>query len=206
MIFVVRLSYSDDSLVVERLKKMKQAPTEQQLATYNLTLDYRAGRFMDGKWPRPPASGPSIVVGSTANGVAVAEAYHSSDWEPVTAANPATPGERIILKAMGLGVTSPENAPGRPFPPDPLARVAARIDAHVNGRAAAVEEKLGWPGEVNLYRVDIRLPRETGPGLAKNRSVGKRHRLRRGGVEGPPLKDGCCRPTLLLPRSRRRVP
>jgi hypothetical protein len=36
----------------------------------------------------------------------------------------------------------------------------------VNGRAAAVAEKPGWPGELNFYRVDI-LPRETGPGLAK---------------------------------------
>ncbi len=167
MVFVVRLSYGDDSLAVERLKQMKQTPGEKQIRAYNLMLDYRAGRFTDGKWPRPAASGPSILVGYAAGGALVAEAYHSNDWEIVSADNPARPGERIILKAMDLGATNPAIASGQPFPQEPLARLAVPIDATVNGRAAAVEEKLGWPGEVDLYRVDIRLPRETESGLAR---------------------------------------
>jgi uncharacterized protein (TIGR03437 family) len=130
-------------------------------------LDYRAGRFVDGQWPRPAASGPSIFERYAANGALVAEAYHGADWEPVTTDNPASPAERIILKAMNLGATSPATALAQPFPRDPLAHVVAGIDAKVNGRAAAVEERLGWPGEVNIYRVDVRLPRETESGLAK---------------------------------------
>lgn len=167
MIFVVRLSYRDDSLTVERLKQMKQAPSEKQVSGYNLVLDYRAGRFLDGKWPRSAASGPAIVVRYNAKGILLAEAYHGANWEPVTADEPAGPGERIILKAMDLGGTNPETVSGQAFPRDPLAKVVGQVDARVNGRAAAVEERLGWPGEVNQYRVDIRVPRETESGLAK---------------------------------------
>ncbi len=167
MIFVVRLSYNDDTLVVERVKKMTYAPTEAELSTYNYVLDYRAGRFTTG-WSAPHTTyPPSIAVSSVVNALGMAEAYHGSDWEPVTAANPARPGERIILKAMDLGATNPANPSGRPFPNDPLAHVVAAINANVNARAGAVEEKLGWPGEVDTYRVDIRLPQGTRPGLAK---------------------------------------
>jgi uncharacterized protein (TIGR03437 family) len=167
MIFVVRLSYRDDSLIVERLKQMRHDPSEKQVSDYDLVLDYRAGRFEDGKWPRAAVSGPSIVVRYNASGVLLAEAYHGANWELVTADNPASPGERIILKAMDLGATNPETVSGQPFPRDPLAKVVGQVDARVNGRAAAVEERLGWPGEANRYRVDIRLPQETESGLAK---------------------------------------
>jgi uncharacterized protein (TIGR03437 family) len=168
MIFVVRLSYRDDTLTVERLKQMNQPPTPSQLGSYSTIVNYRAGRFSVGnekyvQGDRPP----SIFIAGTANGLLLADAYHAEDWAPVTATNRANPGERIILKAMDLGATDPANEFGQPFPQSPFAHVTAVVNARVNTRPAAVEDKLGWPGEADVYRIDIRLPAKTEPGLAK---------------------------------------
>ena len=69
-------------------------------------------------------------------------------------------------KAVDVGATDPVVADGQPFPGDPLARVVSDPQVRVNGHNAEVLEKLGWPKEVNLYRVDFRIPKETPPGLA----------------------------------------
>jgi uncharacterized protein (TIGR03437 family) len=166
MIFVTRLGYNDDTLTVERVKQMKRPPTDAEVAAYNLVIDYRAGTFRKGDWRNRGAAIPAISVASFFKGMPIAEAYHSANWEAVTADNPAHPGEKIIFKAVDLGATSPPVVSGLRFPRDPLAHVVAAVDATVNGRPAAVDEKLGWPDEANVYRVDIILPRETKPGAA----------------------------------------
>jgi uncharacterized protein (TIGR03437 family) len=166
MIFVVQLSYRDDSLTVKRVKQMPHLPDAAAVSAYHIVLDYRAGRFTHGVWPRPAQSGPAILVLSVAGASPLAEAYHEANWQPVSASQPARPGERIIIKATDLGATNPPVCRNQVFPQDPLARVAGPVTVHVNGRAANVEEKLGWPGEHNIYRVDVRLPAATEPGLA----------------------------------------
>jgi len=49
LLFLVRLSYHDDKIVVDRARQMKQPPSPQQIAAYDHVFDYRAGRFVEIK-------------------------------------------------------------------------------------------------------------------------------------------------------------
>jgi len=107
-----------------------------------------------------PMFWPQVVT--TASGPAV---FHA-DFSPVTAAKPARAGETLILTATGLGPTNPAMDPGKSFPSDPLAVVNSPVEATVNGNAADVINKIGWPGTTERYRLDIRVPNGTAPGMA----------------------------------------
>ena len=109
-----------------------------------------------------PLSRPEIVV--TASGPAV---LHSSDFSLVTAAKPARAGETLIVVASGLGPTRPGVDPGKPSPASPpFAAVNSPVDVTVNGQAVEVVNALGWPGLVDTYRVDFRIPQGAGAGTA----------------------------------------
>jgi uncharacterized protein (TIGR03437 family) len=103
---------------------------------------------------------PEIV--GTASGPAV---FHT-DFSPVTAARPARAGETLILTATGLGPTRPGLIPGTPFPQSPLQEINSPLDVTVNGKPADVLNKFGWPGTTDTYRLDIRVPDGTAPGMA----------------------------------------
>ena len=108
-----------------------------------------------------PMSQPQIVT--TSSGPAV---FHA-DFSQVTAANPARAGELLILTATGLGPTRPGVDPGKPFPVGPpFLEVNSPVEVTVNGQAAEVVNKLGWPGLVDTYRVDFRIPEGTRVGTA----------------------------------------
>jgi len=108
-----------------------------------------------------PMSRPEIV--NTAAGPAVA---HSNDFASVTAARPARPGEILSLFATGLGPTRPGVDPGKPFPTSPLAAVNSPVDVTVNGRPAEVLGAVGYPGAVDAYQVNFRIPADTARGTA----------------------------------------
>jgi uncharacterized protein (TIGR03437 family) len=108
-----------------------------------------------------PMSRPDVVV--TANGPAVT---HSSDFSLVSASKPAAAGEILSLFATGLGPTRTSLAPGQPFPSSPLAVVNSPIDVTVNGRSAEVLGAVGYPGAVDGYQVNFRVPPGIGPGMA----------------------------------------
>lgn len=97
-------------------------------------------------------------VRTTPNGPAV---VHSQDFGLVTPARPAAPGEIVSLLMTGLGPTRPGVDPGQPFPADPLAVVNSPIAITVNGRAAEVIGAAGYPGSVDGYQVNVRIPTET---------------------------------------------
>jgi len=100
-----------------------------------------------------PMFRPEVVI--TPNGPAVLH----SDFSPVTAAKPARAGEVLITAATGLGPTRPGVNPGQPFPAGPpFQEVNSPIDLTVNGKLAEVINKIGWPGLVDTYRVDFRMP------------------------------------------------
>ena len=91
---------------------------------------------------------------------------HSSDFSPVTVSKPATQGEMLSLFATGLGPVTTRVDPGQPFPQSPLAAVSAPVQVTVNGKAAEVIGAVGYPGAVDTYQVNFRLPPEIAKGSA----------------------------------------
>jgi uncharacterized protein (TIGR03437 family) len=108
-----------------------------------------------------PMSAPQIVT--TASGAAVT---HSSDFSLVTASKPATAGEILSMFVTGLGPTKPGVDPGTPFPATPLAAVNSPVDVTVNGKSAEVTAAVGYPGAVDGYQVNFRVPSDAAKGTA----------------------------------------
>jgi hypothetical protein len=108
-----------------------------------------------------PMSAPQIVT--TAGGPAVT---HSSDFSLVSSSNPAAAGEVLSLFATGLGPTAPAVDPGQPFPSSPAAIVNSPIEVKVNGRSAEVLGAVGYPGSVEGYQVNFRVPPDAAKGVA----------------------------------------
>jgi uncharacterized protein (TIGR03437 family) len=86
-----------------------------------------------------------------------AQIFHAG-WTPVDRNHPAHAGEELIVKAADLGETLPRLPPGQTFSQDPLAKVIAQIGARIDARPATITTKVGWPGESDRYRLDIRIP------------------------------------------------
>jgi len=173
--FLVQLGYQDRSLEVSRVKRMPHPPTPAERAGYDYVFDFRDGRFMEltepVNWKRtaPPA------FARTKDG---AVAIFHGDWSPVTEKAPAKPGETLTARAADVGPTRPEVPPGQPFPAEPFLRVSADVEALVNGRPAEVVRQIGWPREVNQFRLDFTIPAGT---AARQALV----QLRVDGVAGP---------------------
>jgi hypothetical protein len=91
---------------------------------------------------------------------------HSSDFSPVNASKPAAPGEILSVFVTGLGPVIPGVDPGQPFPASPLATVNSPVELTVNGAAAEVLGAAGYPGAVDGYQVNFRLPAGTARGSA----------------------------------------
>ena len=108
-----------------------------------------------------PMETPDIVI--TANGPAVT---HSGDFSLVSVSEPAAAGEVLSLFATGLGPTRASLNPGQPFPSSPLAVVNSPIDVTVNGESAEVLGAVGYPGSVNGYQVNFRVPTDIAKGPA----------------------------------------
>jgi hypothetical protein len=107
-----------------------------------------------------PVSTPSIIT--TAAGPAV---FHS-DFTPVSAAKPVKPGEILVLFASGLGPTRPGVDPGQPFTADPLQVANSPVQVFINGKAGDVLYAGGYPGTVDSYQVNFRVPDGTAAGQA----------------------------------------
>ncbi|MBI2816913.1 MAG: hypothetical protein HYX72_08230 [Acidobacteria bacterium] len=72
----------------------------------------------------------------------------------------------LTLFATGLGPTRPGVDPGKPFPASPLVTVNSPVEVLVNGRPAEVLASVGYPGAVDSYQVNFRVPSETARGVA----------------------------------------
>lgn len=108
-----------------------------------------------------PMFRPEIIT--TAGGPSIT---HSNDFSLVSTAKPAAAGEILCLFATGLGPTRPGLAPGQPFPSSPLAVVNSPVDVTVNGKPAEVLGAVGYPGAVDGYQVNFRVPSDTPKGSA----------------------------------------
>jgi hypothetical protein len=160
LVFLTQLAYGDNTIKVDRLKRLPRRPDDNELASYNYVFDYEGGRFLELHRPWRREAVPMIV--NTPQGP---EIYHS-DWAPVTTASPARPGENLITRAMNLGPTQPPAGSGHPFPPGPFANLVSPLRAKVAGIPAEITAGFGWPGEINIYRFDFRVPPSTPAGMA----------------------------------------
>ena len=91
---------------------------------------------------------------------------HASDSTLVTPASPAHAGEVLTVFASGLGPTRPGVDPGQPFPSSPLQPVNSPVDAAVNGIPAEVISANGYPGAVDVFQVNFRVPDDAQSGSA----------------------------------------
>jgi uncharacterized protein (TIGR03437 family) len=108
-----------------------------------------------------PMTAPEVVI--TANGPAI---VHASDFTPASATRPAAAGEVLTLFARGLGPTRPAVDPGKAFPASPLAVATSPIGVTLNGQPADVLYAGGYPGSVDTYQVNFRVPDGLSAGLA----------------------------------------
>ncbi len=72
----------------------------------------------------------------------------------------------LIVRATDLGPTRPGVIAGQPFPSDAFQQVNSPLVVLVNGQPAQVTNAIGWPGLVDIYRVDFRVPEGTTAGMA----------------------------------------
>lgn len=95
------------------------------------------------------------------------QAVYHENFSPVTESSPASPGEVLIIRATGLGPLVPGTTPSgsNPFPASAL-EVNSPVEATIGGVPAVVISKVGWPGETNAYRVDVRVPGGISAGMA----------------------------------------
>ena len=107
-----------------------------------------------------PMTRPEVAI------IGGSPAIYHADFSPVTTVKPAKAGEVLITRATGLGPTRPGIDPGQPFPLDATQEVNSPVDVTMNGKSADVINKIGWPGLVDTYRVDFRVPDGTTPGTA----------------------------------------
>lgn len=94
--------------------------------------------------------------------------FHGADFSPVTAENPASRGEVLIVRATGLGPVKPNLMPPGSvrFSADPLQEVNSPVDVTINGKAVPAITKIGWPEETDVYRVDFQVPSDAASGAA----------------------------------------
>ena len=64
----------------------------------------------------------------------------------------------MIVRAKNLGPTTRFLPPGQVFPTDTSYEVNSPVEVTINGRDAEVINKIGWPGAMDHYRVDFRVP------------------------------------------------
>jgi uncharacterized protein (TIGR03437 family) len=107
-----------------------------------------------------PMTVPQIVT--TANGPAIT---HSSDFSLVNASKPAAAGEVLSLFETGLGPVRGV-VTGQPFPANPVAAVNSPVQVMVNGNPAEVIGAVGYPGSMDGYQVNFRVPPDTPKGTA----------------------------------------
>jgi len=93
---------------------------------------------------RTPAAVPTVV--------------RAVNGELVTPSNPIHPEDWIVIYATGLGVTSPQVAPGYGAPSDPLAWVLAKPEVTLGGEPLGVDYAGLVPGQVGVYQINAYVP------------------------------------------------
>jgi uncharacterized protein (TIGR03437 family) len=143
-----------DTLVAQRSASSAEDPSKRRVN--GATGKLRATFYLY------PAVRPTVQM--TANGPAIAHL----DYAPVTTANPARPGETLILAATGLGPVKPGIQPAGvvPFSGSPYQEVNSPVGLIFNGKEVPVTNKIGWPGQKDLYWISVPVPSDASAGTA----------------------------------------
>ena len=105
-----------------------------------------------------------VSPGVAANGDQTTIAQHAN-FAYVTTANPAKPGEVVIIYLTGLGATNPAVKSGDAAPGvEPLARVVNPVTVTVDGETTSVPFAGQTPGAVGLYQIDFTVPADARSG------------------------------------------
>lgn len=110
-------------------------------------------------------TGPGIFAVNQ-GGTGRAAILHSATQLPVTASDPAKPGEILEVYVNGLGATNPPVATGQAAPLDPLARVTMSPTALFQNVTGRVDFAGLAPSFVGLYQVNIEVPSNSPTGEA----------------------------------------
>lgn len=130
-------------------------------------------------------------IAMTSTGLAVFHADVSPRYR-----HEAGQGRRGFDRASyDLGPTVPRVDPGEAFPTDAPRQVNSPVGVTVNGQSAEVINKIGWPGLVDTYRVDFRVPDGTHAGTASIQLTAAwipaaRHKFRRSDARRPSSSIG----------------
>ncbi len=175
LMYLVRLSYANHDVQIDRAKVMKPPPSAAEIASYDYVFDYLLGRFYTSAQLRK--QGPQPVLAFEFGAPVV---FHDDDGTRVTRWNPTRPGEHVFSLMTDLGATQPPVPKDQPFPGSPFLEVASPVQVRVDGVPAEILLKIGWPNRVNQYRVDFRIPENV-------RSEPALVEVTAGGITGPPV-------------------
>ncbi len=111
------------------------------------------------------AAAPGVAV--NADGSVIAQ---DSNFNLIDAANPAHPGEAIVIYLVGMGATDPPVASGQPAPGlnpgDSLAQAVVQPVVMVNNQTAQVAFAGLTPGGIGLYQINFTVPSGIAAGTA----------------------------------------
>ena len=115
---------------------------------------------------------------------------HGATNQLVSAANPAEPGEVVVLYATGLGVVDRAQQSGQPASLTELAEASNALTVNIGGRAAAVQFAGLTPGSIGLYQVNCTVPANVSGELEVQMTMlgqlSKSAKMQvRGGIAGP---------------------
>jgi uncharacterized protein (TIGR03437 family) len=83
---------------------------------------------------------------------------HHSNGKLVNSADPAKPGEPLVISLVGLGATKPPVPSGHPSPSKPPANAVVQPVVTVHGQKAKVTSAGLAPGGVGLYQINFQVP------------------------------------------------
>lgn len=83
---------------------------------------------------------------------------------PVSAANPAAPGETLVINVYGLGATNPVAPTGTPAPGNPIAMTVTTPTVHLGGIVISNPFAALSPDSIGTYFVSFTVPPSTAAG------------------------------------------
>jgi hypothetical protein len=118
-----------------------------------------------------------VFVGATqpgsftqlSNGIGYVAAQRiNANYSLVTPANPAQPGDSIVVYTTGLGATNPTIADGSITPGTSLTNAVNEVDVYLDGAASSEQATVGFagltPGLIGLYQINFTVPAGVSPG------------------------------------------